>query len=204
MAVHNPDYWSDYFTNSRHPHRDLTHTAIRHWKIANPDGKQGEALDLGAGKGGDSKLMRKAGFRVAAVDFVTSHLEPLAEVDPDLVVHNSRIEDFTIHPDSYDLVLALYSLSFISDRHFADVLYRVKRSLKPNGVFLGNFFGPRDHWRQKHTGNSMTFLQTKREVEWYLRGLRLPLFVEQDELCLSDLGTEEHRHVFHFIAVNDC
>jgi len=73
----------------------------------------------------------------------------------------------------------------------------VKHTLKPGGIFVGQFFGIHDEWNTP--GRPMTFL-TREQAEELLRGLKIIEFTEEDVDSHVADGTPKHWHVFHIIA----
>ena len=173
-----------------------------HWplmeKAAQLVGRPGDALDLGCGAGRDTRYLLAHGWRVTAVDSEPEAIAMLADLPQEkLRAVRSSFEEFDYGSEQYDLVSAQFSLPFISSRRFGEVLGRIKRSIKSDGVFAGNFFGVNDAWNTPE--NDMTFL-TREEVDKALDGLKVMEVEEEERAAPTALGAMKHWHVFFVIA----
>jgi tellurite methyltransferase len=162
--------------------------------------RKGRALDLGAGAGRDTRYLLEQGFQVTAVDsdpHAVAMLKSLQEGD--LRVVQATFEEFAF--ETYDLINAHFALPFVSPRRFREVFKRVKRALKPGGMFVGQFFGIHDQWNTPE--HEITFL-TREQAEEVLQDLDiLELNEEEVDGHVAD-GSSKHWHTFHIIArMND-
>jgi tellurite methyltransferase len=156
----------------------------------------GEALDLGCGAGRDTRYLLAQGFRVTAVDREAASLAVLSELSSErLRCVQSSFEDFAF--GQYDLVNAHFALPFIQRDQFSVVFARLKASLKPGGIFVGQFFGVNDTWNKLET--TMTFF-TSEQAFSQLAGLEIVEFKEEDKDGETASGTLKHWHVYHVIA----
>jgi tellurite methyltransferase len=159
--------------------------------------RPGDALDVGAGAGRDSRYLLEHGWRVTAVD-ASEHsvaaLQRLATVG-DLRVVRSAAQDFT--PGKYDLVNAQYSLPFIPPTLFPATVKRLQDAVRPSGVMAATFFGPHDEWNT--LGTDITFL-TRAEVETLFDGWDVKELDEVDEDGTTATGGSKHWHTFNLIA----
>jgi SAM-dependent methyltransferase len=161
-------------------------------------GRPGQALDLGAGAGRDTRYLLARGWRVTAVDRESEAIALLAKLpQANLQAIESSFEDFTFGLEEYDLVSAQFSLPFVPRASFFTVFSRIKQALKPGGIFTGQFFGIHDEWNM--TGSDMTFL-TREEVDEVLGGMNVIEITEEDKMGGTATGGEKHWHVFHVIA----
>jgi tellurite methyltransferase len=80
---------------------------------------------------------------------------------------------------------------------FDEVFDRVKRALRPGGIFVGQFFGVHDQWNVP--GRAITFF-TREQAEERLRGLEVIEFQEEDADSFTADGSPKHWHVFHILA----
>ena len=104
-------------------------------------------------------------------------------------------EDFAF--ETYDLINAQFALPFLSQRWFREVFERVKRAIKPGGMFVGQFFGIHDQWNTLE--QEMTFL-TREQVEAVLHDMDVIEFQEEEmDGHIAD-GSPKHWHTFHIIA----
>lgn len=158
------------------------------------------ALDLGAGAGRDTHYLLEQGFQVTAVDSDPHAVAMLRSLQAgNLRVVQASFEEFAF--ETYDLINAQFALPFVSPRRFREVFERVKRALKPGGMFVGQFFGIHDQWNTPE--HEMTFL-TREQAEEVLQDLDIiELNEEEVDGHVAD-GSPKHWHTFHIIArMND-
>src|SRR5690242_18591230 len=135
--------------------------------------KGGQALDLGAGAGRDTRYLLEQGFQVTAVDAEPGSVALLSALPQDhLLVVRSSFEDFAFAFATYDLISAQFALPFMPKERFATVFARLKGALVPGGVFAGQFFGVHDEWNGPERAHAMTFL-TRAEADALLSDLEV-------------------------------
>ncbi|MFZ4648637.1 MAG: methyltransferase domain-containing protein [Patescibacteria group bacterium] len=164
---------------------------------------RGVAVDLGSGALNESRFLLCEGFnRVFAVDNAidaTQAYELLA-VSDELATHfqfvNSAIEDFPFPTDQNDLVNAQFVLPFIKKEKFSEVLSDLKKSLKADGIFVGQFFGYRDSWAALPSVSVFS----ENEARSYLSDLEILHFHEEEGDGQTAAKVFKHWHLFHFIA----
>lgn len=158
------------------------------------------ALDLGAGTLIESKFLLDSGFKKVVVVDKSPEIKKFAEAinDERLEVLINPFQDLVLEQEKYDLITAQYALPFYGQKGFEDFITRLISSLKPEGVFTGQFFGNKDGWNTP--GTSLAF-QTAEEARTLLKGLKIEEFVEEDKDGMTAAGEAKHWHVFHFIAV---
>ena len=161
------------------------------------------ALDLGSGALNDSRFLLSQGFsQVVAVDSAISELQAfeLLDVSDELLSHfkfiNSTIENFVFSEAEYSLVNVQFVLPFINQEKLSEVLEKIKKSLKPGGIFVGQFFGVRDSWGD--------FLQVgvmnEEEARNNLAGLEIIYFAEEEKNEEAAAKAIKHWHTFNFIV----
>jgi SAM-dependent methyltransferase len=155
------------------------------------------ALDIGAGALNDSIYLLQNGFgKIIALDKVdlselTTEFEGKA-----FSFIKDNISDYAFPEKTFDLINAQYFLPFIPAKELGRVMNDAKKSLKHNGIFTGQFFGPRDSWSfQKGVST-----HSKTEVEKLLENLDILFFNEEEKDDTTVSGAEKHWHIFHFIA----
>ena len=162
--------------------------------------KNGQALDLGAGAGRDTRYLLEQGFQVTAVDAEPGAMALLATLPQDhLLVAQSTFEDFPFAFATYDLINAQFALPFMPKERFATVFVRLKAALVPGGVFAGQFFGVHDEWNVPERARAMTFL-TRAEAEELLSDLEVIELTEEDADGHKADGSPKHWHIFHILA----
>jgi tellurite methyltransferase len=157
---------------------------------------KGQALDLGAGAGRDTRYLLEQGFEVTAVDSDPRSVALLSALpQTHLHVVQSSFEEFVFA--NYDLISAQFALPFIPRNRFAEVFMRLKTALSPSGVFVGQFFGVNDQWNTPDS--NMTFL-VRAEALDLIRDLETIEFTEEDADGHVADGSPKHWHVFHILS----
>ncbi len=188
--------WKKYIDKtSDRPPRPLLVEALQYVK------EKKEALDLGAGALMDSKHLLGEGFsHVTAIDNDSASEERAKMIDSqNFSFIRTRFEDFLFPKNSYDLVNAQRTLSYIQPEQFKHVLNAVMLSLKPGGIFVGQIFGDRD--QSILPGVTLTYL-TKVQIQDIFSGMEILKMEEFEEDKLSTLGRPKHFHEFHLIVRN--
>lgn len=99
--------------------------------------EKGHVLDLGCGSGRDSKVFKDAGYVVTAMD-ASNDVATYAEKTIGQPVLVSSFQDMSFSGE-FDGVWACASLLHCPRTQITNVLYRVAKSLKPNGVAYISF-----------------------------------------------------------------
>jgi len=101
----------------------------------------GNALDIACGKGRNSLFLAEKGFIVDAVDVSTVATDNLAGRDPNINVICRDMDDWTIPPDRYELII---NIRFLDRRLFPMII----DGLKTGGVLIFESFtgGKRDKY----------------------------------------------------------
>ena len=92
----------------------------------------GTALDIGAAGGGNTRVLRRAGWSVSALEYGADGAEVAAERG--LSVLRGDATALPVDDDSLDLVVAFDVLEHIVDHDTA--VAEVRRALRPGGMFL--------------------------------------------------------------------
>ncbi|HRK21153.1 MAG TPA: class I SAM-dependent methyltransferase [Fimbriimonadaceae bacterium] len=156
----------------------------------------GVAIDLGCGVGTATLFLAEKGYRVVAMDRERRALEILASrlekgMSVDLV--QSEMVEFAI-PEA-DVIVAGFSLFFLDQERLKSVWPRLVQSLKPGGLFAGQFLGPHDEWADK--GHALVDSSQLRSM---LSEFDLLHFEEVDREGTTSVGKPKHWHVFHVVA----
>ena len=162
---------------------------------------RGTALDLGSGALNEAKFLLNEGFqKVIAVDKDAQAMQMAQKIDDDrLDFQRTKIENFYFPENTYDLVNALWVLSFIKKDQIAEILAKVYRSLKTGGIFSGNFLGSNHQWAES-TDNSA--LYTREELRELLHEFEIIGFGEGeiDRKAIGNPDLTDHMHVIRFLA----
>ncbi len=158
-----------------------------------------EALDLGPGALSDTKYLLSQNFlHVTAVDISDNAHTIASELPSDRFEYIiSSFENFDFPEHKYDLINAQYSLPFNSSETFDVVFERVKKSLKPQGIFTGTLFGTKDSWYEMR--KDMSFHTLKQVQELFL-DMKLIKFREEERNGRTVSGEEKHWHIYNIIA----
>ncbi len=155
------------------------------------------ALDFGCGAGSETRFILENGFFVTAVDGYEQSKDYIKKLPHSKKVKfiHSEFEAFKF--GKYDLINARYSLSFVHKDVFKKVFAKLKKSINPGGVFVGNFYGVNDQWNK--LSETMTFL-TREQIEELFSGMEIIKLEEKDEDGKIANGTPKHIHLFSVIA----
>jgi len=112
-------------------------------------------LEIGAGTGNDSLYFKKHGLRVTAMDISPEHIRYCKKRGLHALVLD--IYDLDILGKKYDAVYSMSSLVHVPKKDFRRIMDKIKRSLKPGGLFYLGMYGgvdvegvyKKDHCRPK-------------------------------------------------------
>jgi SAM-dependent methyltransferase len=158
----------------------------------------GQAIEVGFGDGRETLALLEAGWRVLAIDPAPAAAEVLQSQVPThvagrLEVRSVPAEDADLLP--FDFLYAGYSLPFLGADAFDRFWNAARDRLRPGGILVVNFFGPRDSWAGRE---GMRFIDVD-AVRRLVDGLELLALDEEDQDGNSFLGPK-HWHVFDVIA----
>ena len=158
----------------------------------------GQAIEIGFGDGRETLALLEAGWRVLAIDPAPAAAEVLQAQVPAHVA--GRLEILSVPAEvadllPFDLLYAGYSLPFLSADAFDRFFSAARDHLRPGGILVVNFFGPRDSWAGRE---GMRFIDID-AVRGLVDGLELLALDEEDQDGNSFLGPK-HWHVFDVIA----
>ena len=100
-----------------------------------PDG--GRILDVGCGSGRDSKAFIQGGYSVVAFDASREMSKKASELLGQ-EVWQIRFEEMSFS-DEFDGVWACASLLHVEEKEFTEVLTKIHKALKNNGIFYASF-----------------------------------------------------------------
>lgn len=158
---------------------------------------KGAALDLGAGALNESKYILGLGFKeVVAID-KEENLGLINKINNSAFIFKKiKIEDYIFPTNYFNLVNAQFVLPFIAREKIGKVMENIKNSLTSGGLFVGQFFGAKDSWKNSPS----VCVYTEREIRDLLLGLDIVYFQEEEKDGPTALGGEKHWDIFHFIA----
>ncbi|MCE2883750.1 MAG: class I SAM-dependent methyltransferase [Planctomycetaceae bacterium] len=167
------------------------------------------ALDIGCGPGREVLALCEAGFAIDAFD---PYPEMLARTRALLTACGARhdrvrlafgtLEDHAeaLTPSRYDLVHAGFVLPFIRPHAFERCWSALTTSLRPGGVFAGQFFGPNDEFIRASSAGEMT-AHGSVDVDRLFAGWTVIEREEVDRQGAIGRGTPKWWHVHHIVAV---
>ncbi len=185
--------WKEYIDKTKDkPASTLLKEALT--QITNKD----YVLDLGAGSLRDTKYLVEFGFK--NIDVVDSSPETalIAKTlhSKIIKVHTLTFTDFEYTKNKYDLISAQYSLPFNGKEDFFTMWNRLIKSLKPGGIFVGQFFGERDEWKN----DKNLIFHKNREIEDMFKDFVFIKKIEEKGIRATALAADKYWHVFHIIA----
>ncbi len=157
------------------------------------------ALDLGCGVGHGTLHLCNRGLIVTAVDVSADGLARLKQrVPPDaavtLVESDFRLLEFPV--DAFDIVTATNALYFLPPADFPIFWPKLLGWMRPGGVFIGQFMGPRDAWADRDDYSKHSADQVKALFE----GFELLHLHDDERDSVNCMGKNSHVHIIHAVA----
>jgi tellurite methyltransferase len=190
--MNNEKKWQEYYEITKNlPPSELLVEALKYTRNHN------QALDMGAGALKDTRYLLELGFNVTAIDRSDLIKEQARLIDSvKLKIHVTSFEEFDFPISEYDIVSAMFSLPFIHPLHFNNIMNKIKKSLKNEGILCGQLFGINDEWAKDP---KMTF-HTTEEAKNLFSDYNVISFKEVEGNGKTANGTPKHWHIFHFIV----
>jgi len=156
----------------------------------------GRALDLGCNTGVDALFIAKNGFTVDAVDADPEALKSIPTsqgVTPIL----SKIEDFKIIEEHYNLVSCQYVLHFLKKEAAHQVITNMIAGAIPNGVISFNVLGEKDVWKDKWT------TWTREEMDRFLADfpVKVHKIITEEGMGMTKAGSLKYWHVLNYVLI---
>ncbi|MBS1723400.1 MAG: class I SAM-dependent methyltransferase [Armatimonadetes bacterium] len=156
----------------------------------------GLALDLGCGTGRNAVWLAEHGLMVDAVDNDPESLALCRErADGNSLIKVVDASFLQFDYQSYDLVLALFSVFFNPRPDFSSFWPKVVESIKPGGLFAGQLLGPHDDWADGETS-----FHTRREVDDLFDGFTYLHFEEIERDGKTVWDEPKRWHIYHLVA----
>ncbi|MBL8087334.1 MAG: class I SAM-dependent methyltransferase [Chthonomonas sp.] len=183
--------WSEYYR------RSLDRPVHPNYALLEPhlDGL-GDAIELGCGVGNGVLWLLERGLHVIAVDNDNEALQIVEGRLPDGAdchLVGSMLENLAL-PD-VDVVVAQFSLFFMHPKDFPATWDRIVASIRPGGLFMGQFLGPDDDWAEREY-----VTHTAQQVSELLQNFSILHREEVNRDGLTLLDEPKHWHVHHVIA----
>lgn len=100
--------------------------------------ESGNILDAGCGPGVDAAYMSSKGFKVTGIDLSEGMLEIARKKSPNLTFRKADIRELDFEPNTFDGIVASYSLIHISKEDVARTVEGFYKLLKPEGaLYMG-------------------------------------------------------------------
>jgi len=144
-------------------HRDMS---AEHERFIQLLPQHGRILDAGCGSGRDSKAFIDAGFQVEAFD-ASQEMVRIASEWTDLDVRHMRFQDLDVQ-ECFNGIWACASLLHVPHEQLREVMQRLHRSLKTDGVLFASFKMGADH---RHLEDRHFFDQNDATFWSYVEGL---------------------------------
>jgi len=185
--------WKEYFKkHAKRKPRKLLVIAVSFCK------KRENALDLGSGTLIESKFLIRKGFKkVIAIDSSRDAKVYSKNLSKKIEFKNISFQKYNFPKETFDFINAQYALPFYRKKNFNSFMDKVKNSLKPGGIFVGQFFGNKDGWND---GRQNLVFHTKKQALHFLSSMEILKFIENEKDGETASGKMRHWHVFHFIV----
>lgn len=161
--------------------------------------KKEMALELGAGALTEARYLLKEGFeKVIAIDD-SDQFQIMAgkSMGDDLEMCVVSFHNLHLDKEKYNLVSAQFSLPFYGPDGFPGFVKMIVESLKPGGIFVGQFFGVNDSW---NVPNSKLVFHTKKQISDLLSDLEMLKLEEVERDIVDDNKKNKHWHIYNFIV----
>lgn len=205
LVFFRPSPWDAYYQQKLHqPPRPLVVKAVEmnraEW------GRQPHAVDFGSGVGNETLFLLKMGFSVTAIDKESQAFKWLyrqVQGQPHYGYLKTIQSDFTKIDwraiTDTDFFLASFALPFCPPEEFPRVWREIDASIKPGGLFVGQFFDPNYKGFKESDRRHMTFL-TQAEVLKLLEDYQIQYINRKRERGLSGGGASIEAEYYEVIA----
>lgn len=151
--------------------------------------KGGGVLDIGCGRGGNSIFLADKGFDVTCADSDKEVIEEIKKIHPQINAINQDILEFNFLEEKYDLILALNVLNFFDLENIKEIIQRIIKSLKKDGLFYMQAFSINDPLYNK-------LLETREKRGGENTFFKENIILQLEELTVNDNHppTGEHKH----------
>lgn len=153
------------------------------------------AIELGCGRGIETRYLAESGYTVHAYDMDLSVVPEMDALAADLPVKHTTVDlaEITVLP-SADLILACATLPFVPRASFNRLWQAMRDALRPGGILAVDLFGDRDDW----AGIDGTFL-ARADVETLLEDVEV-LSLQEGERDGASLQGPKHWHTYQVLA----
>jgi SAM-dependent methyltransferase len=132
------DHMAESYLGSKDPEDPTTLATLEELARGLPSGAA--VLDLGCGAGVPvTRWLADHGFAVTGVDFSARQLELARRLVPAASFVKADMMDLDLPPESFDAVVAFYSIIHLPRTEQPALLEGIRRWLKPGGAFLATW-----------------------------------------------------------------
>jgi len=103
-----------------------------------------KALDLGAGSGRHTILLKNFGFETYAIDYSKESIDMIQSLIPEITAVQINKLPYPLESNSFDLIVSWGMLHYNSTSEIKNILKEIKRILRPNGYFIGTLRSDKD------------------------------------------------------------
>ena len=195
------DVWAPYFkhTQLQGPRRLLLETLNYLGETAM---RPGFCVDLGAGTGAAARLIyERTRWQVVAVDASPSAAEYLCQKFGDecpigIGFHEDSFETLHLPAGEVDLIWAGLSLPYVPQNEIGTIWKKIEDSLRPGGLFAGDFFGP----QHGYAGRDDMNFQHPSQMDGLLRFMDVIKLERVTRPHPSSAGRQVMMDCYHVIA----
>lgn len=153
------------------------------------------AIDLGCGAGNDTEFLISKGFEVTAID----NNEQVKSILESRNLNSEKLKiilgDFSkIELPKADLVNANFSMHYVKENFDEFIVNLLQNVINPKGVFIGNFLGKEDEWKETFT------TVEKEKLLDYFNGYNILYFSEEKYYQDTARKKNKYWHVYTIIA----
>lgn len=160
------------------------------------------AIDLGSGVGHETMVLLRNGFKVVAVDSDANSFNymmkqrDIGQYKNQLTTVVSEFENLNYDAlPQADVIIASFSLPFVSKDKFETVWNKIMDKLKPGGYFIGNLFDPGFTYFGERFRPKMTFHNKEQAIHLVNKDFKIIDFKAVHVNSLKP-GTKNFYYVF--------
>jgi tellurite methyltransferase len=179
---------------------------------------KGHVLDVGAGEGRNAIFFAKKGYPVEAVDISTKALGICRKLAKKMklkikteVVDLKKIE---IVPEKYSLIICAWVLNFFKKKEIAELIRKMKKGVKKNGILYIVVFSTEDPSFAKHRKKlkmveKNTFYSRRRKsyIHYFTRKKLISFFKDFTTIyCIEGMeldighGAPHHHSIVQYVG----
>jgi hypothetical protein len=152
--------------------------------------------DIGCGSGHDSSYFAYNGYKVNAIDYNETSINVVKEMQASRITPIKM--DFTENPmPKCHVAYANYVMSFIPPEKFITTWKNhVVSQILPNGIYVGNFFGPKHEW---YPDPYMSFFNKQQVEELFEKDFKSKIVIKEKTVTVKT--ADNGQKLFHTLKV---